>query len=403
MLRELLGLTAKRNLAEMITPRRTFADVILPERTRKSLESALVQIEKFDLIFNQWGLGERHSTGLGLAFNFAGPPGTGKTICAEAIANLLGRRLYKVRYSELESCWAGETGKNLVNVFREARQQGAVLFFDEADSVAARRFSGMDAGYEREANHTVNILLKELEEYEGVAIFATNLASNFDPAFERRIRTHILFELPGAEDRERIWLAQLHPTKTPLSKDVDFRALAERYPVSGGDIKNAVLKAAQLAAGEAGSDVDKCITQRQLTAGMEEVVGAKAVMEQSLFGADQTPSLADLVRIQQMQTDLATVDDRVDTVAGNLAHVAEHVDRLGEQLAATRADSQRAGESIVALNDELARRDREAAARVEGLAGALRHQSQRLLWTAAAALLSTAVALAALLEALARR
>src|ERR1043166_1500616 len=144
----------------------------------------------------------------------------------------------------METCWAAETGKNVIAVFRDARQNDAVLFFDEADSIASRRFTGMNWGYEREANHTVNILLKELEDYEGVVIFATNLAANFDPAFERRIRTHILFEMPGVEERAQIWQLQIHPKKTPLASDVDFQRLAERYVVSGGDIKNAVIKAA---------------------------------------------------------------------------------------------------------------------------------------------------------------
>ena len=96
------------------------------------------------------------------------------------------------------------------------------------------------------------MLLQELESFTGVVIFATNLAANFDPAFERRIRTHVLFEMPGA-DRAREDLARADPPPlTPLARDVDFRALAERYEVSGGDIHNAVLKAAMAAAAEPG-------------------------------------------------------------------------------------------------------------------------------------------------------
>src|SRR6185503_8795532 len=196
--------------------------------------------------------GERHSTGLGLAFNFAGPPGTGKTICAEAIATALGRNLLSVRYAEMESMWAGETPKNVAAVFRMATEENAVLFFDEADAIASRRTTGAAQAYQRESNTVVNVLLKELEAFNGVVIFATNLAVNFDPAFERRIRTHVRFEMPGVDEREKIWRVQLHPLKTPLAPDVNFRVLAERYEVSGGDIKNAVLKAATMAAAESG-------------------------------------------------------------------------------------------------------------------------------------------------------
>jgi SpoVK/Ycf46/Vps4 family AAA+-type ATPase len=101
-----------RRAVESITPRRTFADVILPPATHSALQTALAQVTQHELIFRNWGLGERHSTGLGLAFNFAGPPGTGKTICAEAIAHSLHRPLMVVRYAELESMWMGETSKN---------------------------------------------------------------------------------------------------------------------------------------------------------------------------------------------------------------------------------------------------------------------------------------------------
>jgi SpoVK/Ycf46/Vps4 family AAA+-type ATPase len=134
------------------------------------------------------------------------------------------------------------------------------------------------------------VLLKELEAFNGVVIFATNLAVNFDPAFERRIRTHVLFEMPGVDEREQIWKVQVHPSKTPLADDVDFRVLAERYPVSGGDIKNAVLKAATMAAAEAGIDAAKKIQQWQLERAMEEVVAGKGVMQQSLFGEEKPSS-----------------------------------------------------------------------------------------------------------------
>jgi SpoVK/Ycf46/Vps4 family AAA+-type ATPase len=280
------GLTGTSRAAESIVPRRSLQDVILPAPTRRTLEQALAQVTSHDLIFNRWGLGQRHPTGLALAFNFAGPSGTGKTICAEAIAHTLGRRLLVVRYAELESMWMGETAKNVVAVFRLARQEHAVLFFDEADAIATRRSTSVDQGFQREANTVVNVLLQELESFNGVAIFATNLAANFDPAFERRIRTHVLFEMPGVDEREQIWRIQMHPTLTPLAEDVNFRALAENYAVSGGDIRNAVLKAALAAASEPVRDTYKLIHQRHLDEGIRDVIAGKRVMKQSLFDED---------------------------------------------------------------------------------------------------------------------
>jgi SpoVK/Ycf46/Vps4 family AAA+-type ATPase len=288
---EFFGLApgASKRTVDVIEPVRTFADVILPPKTRQTLEQALAQVRNHDLIFRQWGLGERHATGLGLAFNFAGPPGTGKTICAEAIAHALGRRLLVVRYSEMESMWAGETPKNVAAVFRVADEQGAVLFFDEADAIAARRSTSTLQPMQRESNTIVNVLLRELESFNGVVIFATNLAANFDPAFERRIRTHVLFERPGADEREQIWRVQIHPDKTPLAADVNFPALAEMFDASGGEIKNAVLKAAAMAAGEPISGLPRAIHQAHFETAMREVLTAKSIMKQSLFAGEEVP------------------------------------------------------------------------------------------------------------------
>ncbi|HKY06950.1 MAG TPA: ATP-binding protein [Candidatus Binatia bacterium] len=278
----LTGLGSRR-VVETVTPERTLADVVLPPQTRRTLDQALAEVRNHNLIFQRWGLGERHATGRGLAFNFAGPPGTGKTICAEAIAHALGRKLLVVDYAEAESMWIGETPKNIVATFRAAAEQNAVLFFDEADAIASRRSSGSPTRYERESNLTVNVLLRELESFNGIVIFATNLAANFDPAFERRIRTHVLFEMPGPKERELIWQLQVHPRKTPLGPDVDFRKLADLYAMSGGDIKNAVIKAAAAAAAEPGPDLGKHITHSHLETAARDVLTAKSVMQQSLF------------------------------------------------------------------------------------------------------------------------
>ena len=223
-----------------------------------------------------------------------------------------------VRYSELESRWVGQTAKHVASVFRAAERQDAVLFFDEADAIAGRRFTTLSAAYEREANAVVNVLLHELENFDGVVIFATNLAANIDPAFERRIRTHILFDMPNAEERERIWQVQLHARKTPLADDVDFRELAERYSRSGGDIKNAVLKAAQIATTEPGPDAQKRIHQRHFIQGMEEVLAAESVMAQSLFDLPGPVGQAAGVLEQmaegqeQLRAELGLVAERLD-------------------------------------------------------------------------------------------
>ena len=309
------GLTGRKGVIESVVARRTFRDVILPPNTLRMLQEALTQVHSYNLIFHDWGLGERHPTGTALAFNFAGPSGTGKTICAEAIAHQLNKRLLLVRYAELESMWFGETPKNVAAIFRMAQEEDAVLFFDEADAIAARRSTDVSHGMQRESNTTINVLLQELERFDGVVIFATNLAANFDPAFERRIRTHVLFELPAVEEREQIWRVQLHE-RTPLAADVDFRALAERYAVSGGDIRNAVLKAALAAAAEQGPDDAKRIHQRHFIGAMEDVVHAKAVMKQSVIEAPERPYETALTETRQMLEQLRAAGTLTAAAAG---------------------------------------------------------------------------------------
>jgi hypothetical protein len=308
------------------------------------------------------------------------------------VAHALGKRLLVVRYAELESQWAGATAKNVATVFASAREQDAVLFFDEADAIAGRRFTSVDQGYQREANAVVNVLLRELEEFPGVVIFATNLAANFDPAFERRIRTHILFEMPGAEERERIWRAQIHARKTPLAEDVDFQALANLYPASGGDIKNAVLKGAQMAIGEPGLDTEKQIAQRHFAEAMQEVVAAKRVMEQSLF---TDPAMAAMAGSALTASD--GVRDEVDALAVRLVEVEDAVVPVSESLRRVETSQAETRRRLDEVHAALAaqRESTEESLRQTGvvLGGRLR----TLFWVSGSALAAAVAALAAAL------
>ena len=187
-----------------INPQKSFRDLVLPEKTLEEIKSAISQIENHDLIFNKWGLKNKHHIGKAVSLNFIGQPGLGKTLAAEVIAKELNKKLYIVDYSNLIDSYIGETGKNIKYVFDQAKKDDAVLFFDEADSIISSRTFVIDS-IDSLVNADKNVLLKELEFFEGVVIFSTNLSQNLDKAFERRISAHVLFEHPSSEQREQIY------------------------------------------------------------------------------------------------------------------------------------------------------------------------------------------------------
>ena len=226
-----------RPVAQLVTPRYTMDDLVLAESTKEGLLDALAELRHKGLMYRRWGLKKVVKKTKGLSLLFAGPPGTGKTMAAEAIASELGRPMHVVNYAQLENMWVGETEKNIEQVFRAAFEAGAVLFFDEADAVFQRR-GVMATPW---MNRDVNVLLSQMENYAGVVILATNLARVMDRALDRRIDIAVEFPLPDAPLRRKIF-ERLVPSEAPLAK-IDFDALAAKYQLSGGSILNVVRQA----------------------------------------------------------------------------------------------------------------------------------------------------------------
>ena len=197
-----------------------------------------------ETVFGTWGFAAEPSAGV--VALFAGPSGTGKTLAAEVVAADLGVDLYKVDLANLVSKYIGETEKNLGRVFDVAEASNLALFFDEADALMGKRSAVSDA-HDRYANIEVAYLLQRLERYEGLAVLASNLANNIDPAFVRRFHVVVEFPVPGPAERLRIWQRCL-PALVPLDRDVDLERLANEVEISGGTIRNAALGAAFLAA-----------------------------------------------------------------------------------------------------------------------------------------------------------
>ncbi|KAA0943733.1 ATP-binding protein [Pseudomonas sp. ANT_H14] len=194
---------------QAIAARYTLNDVVLGASIRQQLEEALAKIKYFQKIYVEWGFASVDPAGKGVVLNFYGPPGTGKTLTAEALAGSLGKPLMFISISDLESKFMGDTSKNIVQVFKTALAEGAVLFFDEADTLLGKRLSSVTQGIDNEVNAMRSTLLIELERHEGVVVFATNFGKNYDAAFVSRISQHIKFELPGAEERRSIWSKML--------------------------------------------------------------------------------------------------------------------------------------------------------------------------------------------------
>lgn len=220
-------------------------DLVLPADVMDQLRELVARVEHRARVMDEWGFDAKLSGGKGISALFAGPPGTGKTMAAQVIAGALGLDLFAIDLSAVVSKYIGETEKNLERVFRAAADSDAILFFDEADALFGKRSEVRDS-HDRYANMEIAYLLQRMEQYDGLAILATNLRSHLDEAFTRRLQAIVEFPFPDLAERRRIWQACL-PRQTPLSPDVDLDAMAH-HRLAGGNIKNVLLGAAFLAA-----------------------------------------------------------------------------------------------------------------------------------------------------------
>ncbi len=235
---------------KLITPTATWDDLVLPKDRLAQLREACARLLLQDRVLDEWGFLKGRPGARGVRMLFAGPPGTGKTLSAEVLAHSLSVDLLYVDISRVVSKWIGETEKNLAAVFEVAERAQAVLLFDEADALFGKRTEVADA-HDRYANLETAYLLSRLERFEGLAILATNLRQNIDPAFIRRLEFSLDFDAPDREERLRLWGVHL-PCSAPLASDVDLRELAALYAVVGAFIRNAAVAAGFLAAGDGG-------------------------------------------------------------------------------------------------------------------------------------------------------
>ncbi len=234
------------HLARRIAPCVEWDDLVLPAPVLGQLQELVARVRQRDQVLDGWGLGAKSSKGRGIKALFAGDSGTGKTISAEVVAHDLGLDLYVIDLSTVIDKYVGETEKNLDRIFAEADRLNGVLLFDEADALFGKRSEVKDA-QDRYANVEVAYLLQRMELFDGLAILTTNLRSNLDEAFARRLDAIVDFPMPEDDDRHRLWEQHLRPG-LPRAGDVDLDFLARAFKISGGNIRNIVLAAAFLAA-----------------------------------------------------------------------------------------------------------------------------------------------------------
>ncbi|MCP4936291.1 MAG: ATP-binding protein [bacterium] len=242
----------------LVTSEVTLDDLVAPAMIKRTLNDAVAWRRNTHQVFGRMGLRNDAAEGRGLSLLFSGPPGSGKTFAARGLASALGLNLYRIDLSQVVSKYIGETEKALAQIFDEAEAGHGMLFFDEADAVFGKRSEVKDA-HDRYANIEVGYLLQRMETFDGVMALATNLRSNLDQAFLRRIRFLLEFPMPGLSARRALWQRNLPDTEW-CAADLDIDLLSERFRLSGGNIRNAAVAAAHLAA-----EADTAVGSEQLT------------------------------------------------------------------------------------------------------------------------------------------
>jgi AAA+ superfamily predicted ATPase len=220
--------------AQRITTNLNWEDVVLGHVVMDQVLEIKKWMEYSAILMEDWGLQKMLKPGYRALFY--GPPGTGKTLTATLLGKANSRDVYKVDLSLVVSKYIGETEKNLSRIFDTAKYKDWILFFDEADALFGKRTAAQNSN-DRHANQQTAYLLQRIEDFPGVVILASNLKANMDEAFSRRFQSVIHFDMPGEEERYRLWqqafsgICKLHP-------DIDVHQLAADYEIAGGAIIN---------------------------------------------------------------------------------------------------------------------------------------------------------------------
>ncbi len=230
----------------LITRRASFEQMVIPDDVRDTLEDMIAMVRERSKILESWGYARHLGISRGVSALFSGVPGTGKTMAASVISSELGMDLIRIDLSSVVSKWVGETEKHLSKIFDEAQNASAMLVFDEADSLFGKR-TEVKSAQDRYANLEVNYVLQRMETFDGICVLTSNLEASIDKAFLRRLNFRIRFPEPDVNERVMLW-KKLLPPEVAMPDDTDFLRLARTFEMTGGHIKNAIVRAAVIAA-----------------------------------------------------------------------------------------------------------------------------------------------------------
>lgn len=255
-------------LATFLPARGGWHDLGASQETIEELQTLASRCRNRESLCHHVGATLGHQLNCGVRALFAGPSGTGKTMAAKLLAATLEMDLYRLDLASVVNKYIGETEKSLHQLFSRAEELDVVLLLDEGDALLTNR-TAVSTSNDRYANLETNFLLQRLESFEGVLIVTTNAANRIDSAFQRRMDVVVEFRMPDPHERWTIW--QLH---LPAAHQVAYEWLqdvAVRCEFSGGQIRNAVLHASQLALDErraiATSDVARAVEREYRKSG----------------------------------------------------------------------------------------------------------------------------------------
>ncbi|MFZ1785364.1 MAG: ATP-binding protein [Ferruginibacter sp.] len=246
--------------ARRITTNMEWEDIVLSDQVMEQLNEISTWIEHGQTLMEDWGLAKRLKPGYRALFY--GPPGTGKTLAATILGKASGREVYRVDLSMAVSKYIGETEKNLSKVFDIAKDKNWILFFDEADALFGKR-TQTHSSNDRYANQEVAYLLQRVEDYPGIVILASDFKDNIDEAFSRRFQAIVHFDMPGKEERLKLWKGAFSDT-CKLDPVIDLNQIAEEFELSGGSIVNIL----RYCAGAAISRGHTVVTEKELMTGL---------------------------------------------------------------------------------------------------------------------------------------